>query len=63
LETRGFDQCRKYGEFFVLGCSQCVPSFINGVPCHEHGCVNDTHECAGCNSIIPRRQKYCEDCR
>ena len=19
-------------------CSQCVASFINGVPCHEHGC-------------------------
>ena len=43
-------------------CSQCVASVINGEPCHEHGCPNQTNECHGCNAIVERHQKYCQDC-
>lgn len=43
-------------------CSQCAALVINGIPTHEHGCPNRTHECAGCTARIPYRQKYCEDC-
>lgn len=44
-------------------CSQCEALAINGVPCHETGCPNATHECRGCNARIPVRQRYCENCR
>ena len=44
-------------------CDQCEMLSINGVPCHEKGCPNQTHECKGCNAKIPMNQKYCEDCR
>lgn len=26
--------------YIHVGCSQCEAVFINGVPCHEHGCPN-----------------------
>ena len=45
-----------------VGCSQCSPSVINGTACHEYGCPNETHECHGCCNIVPKNQRYCEDC-
>lgn len=63
LQARGFDQSRtgSHGEVHVR-CSQCEALVVNGTPTHERGCPNATHECRGCNQIIPRRQQYCEDC-
>lgn len=43
-------------------CSQCETLVINGVPCHETGCPNQTFECKGCNNRVSRRGAYCEDC-
>ena len=43
-------------------CEQCQALSINGVACHETGCPNARHECKGCNTLIPMRQKYCEEC-
>jgi hypothetical protein len=66
LTARGFDKSSKVrGSIpprFRVGCSQCEALVINGVPTHEHGCPNATHECKGCNAIVPHRQTYCEDC-
>ena len=64
LAARGFDKSRqvKPGEHIRVGCSQCEALCINGVPTHEIGCPNAMHECAGCNEIIPMRQKYCATC-
>lgn len=41
LHALGFDESR-YGSpgTVMLKCSQCEATFINGVPCHEHGCPN-----------------------
>lgn len=47
---------------YRIGCSQCQALAVNGLPLHERGCPHDTHECAGCNSRIPARQRYCENC-
>jgi hypothetical protein len=44
-------------------CSSCAALVINGVPCHESGCPQDTQECAGCNARVPARQRYCGDCQ
>jgi hypothetical protein len=41
---------------------QCEAVVINGVACHEHGCPNQTHECHGCNAIVARGVRYCEEC-
>lgn len=45
-----------------IKCFQCEASVINGVACHEQGCPNRTHECAGCNVQVPFNQRYCADC-
>ena len=47
---------------FRIRCSQCEVLVINGLPCHETGCPNQTHECKGCDTIVPRGVRYCEDC-
>lgn len=68
LHERGFDQsaheashdANKTG--FKVKCSQCDALCINGVPCHEEGCPNQTHECAECDTQIPKRQRLCESC-
>ena len=44
-------------------CSQCSAAVLNGVACHETGCPHEMHECAGCNEIIPKALKYCDECR
>lgn len=46
-----------------IGCSQCSAAIIQGVACHETGCPNQNHECKGCESIVPRGIRYCEDCQ
>lgn len=68
LDTLGFDESmllpRQNGKRAAwVKCSQCEAMVINDIPAHETGCPNATHECDGCNEIVPARQKYCEDCR
>jgi hypothetical protein len=62
METYGFDTSERRGNQIRVGCSQCQPSVINGVPCHERNCPNEVHECRGCNALISMHQSYCEDC-
>lgn len=64
LEALGFDlSCANTSDSTLsVRCSRCDALVINGVPTHEHGCPNAMHECAGCNEIIPMRQRYCADC-
>ena len=59
----GFDDATKTGRYIKVKCSQCASSAINGIPCHEHGCPNQTFECLGCNARVSRRRQYCEDCQ
>jgi hypothetical protein len=60
--ARGFDQTKRVGTKVLVSCSQCQATRINGVYCHEVGCMNSCHECRGCNTLIPLNQKYCPDC-
>ncbi len=64
LKARGFDRSTKraFETFAHVACSQCEALVINGVACHETGCLNATHECKGCNERIPMRQTWCADC-
>ena len=59
----GRDYCGRFSKAVRLMCSQCEACVINGVACHETGCPNETHECHGCNAIVPRRVRYCEECQ
>lgn len=67
LHQQGFDRTRAretaFGLLISPRCSRCEALVINGVAAHETGCPNQTHECAGCNAIVPRNVKYCEDCQ
>lgn len=66
LISLGFDRsANTFGRENLLSvaCSQCESMVINGVPTHERGCPNTKHECAGCEALVPRGQKYCEDCK
>lgn len=65
LHTLGFDQSRHvpFTRQYFVSCSQCGALCINGAPTHETGCPHAVHECAGCNTLISRRQRYCEDCQ
>lgn len=60
--ARGFDLSTRGGAHVRVRCSQCSAVVVNGHPIHERGCPNDTHECRGCNALIPARQHWCEDC-
>lgn len=62
LQALGFDNSSAGDHSFAVRCSQCDALVINGVPCHESGCPNEMHECKGCWSLVPKNQKYCEDC-
>ena len=63
LEQQGFDASIEVsGGSIRVRCSQCEAMVINGVACHERGCPNETHECFECETLIPKRQRYCEDC-
>ncbi len=65
LRARGFDLAEHvpFTRQYRIRCSQCAALVINGTACHETGCPNDTHECNGCNAIVPARVRYCEECR
>lgn len=60
LQSRGFDSSYITGDReandYVEGCSQCQAVAVNGVACHEHGCPNQTHECAECGEIYLCRE-------
>lgn len=59
----GFDETYDTDDGLRVKCSQCEALVINGTPCHEHGCPHEMHECHGCNALVPRGVKYCDDCR
>ena len=63
LIALGFDLSEREHKRIRVRCSQCAALFLNGIPCHESGCVNEMHECRGCNAIVPRNVKYCSDCQ
>jgi hypothetical protein len=65
LRALGFDESTHmpFTKYFRPKCSCCEAICINGVPCHETGCPQATHECSGCNELIPTNQKYCESCQ
>ena len=64
-DTLNFDLSKHvpFTSNYRIRCSQCAAVVINDIPAHEIGCPNNSHECNGCNSHIPVRQRYCEDCR
>lgn len=61
-ETLGFDASYRDGEYVRIKCHYCEALVINGVPCHETGCTNQTHECFECGTPIPKRARLCESC-
>jgi hypothetical protein len=65
LTARGFDLSYPTRAHVTVRpkCSQCEAVVVNGTACHEHGCPNAKHECSGCNELLPRNVKYCQDCR
>ena len=64
-DTLNFDRTTHipFTRQYRIGCSSCESMVINGTPTHETGCPHAMTECKGCSSIIPKRQRYCEDCR
>lgn len=59
----GFDEStRKPFKTVRASCSKCQAVVINGAPCHEKNCPNEKHECAGCNVLLQRGQRWCRDC-
>ena len=62
-DVLGFDLSTATRGGARVRCSQCEALVINGMPSHERGCPNATHECAGCNARVPVNVKYCEDCQ
>jgi hypothetical protein len=63
LKALGFDQSQQRTGSVRVACSQCEAMVIQGTPCHESGCPNALHECAGCNELVPMRVKYCAECQ
>jgi hypothetical protein len=67
LKARGFDQTelvKVNGEPRTrVRCSSCAVAIINGLACHETGCPNARHECAGCGALIGRSFRYCDECQ
>lgn len=63
-DTLKFDESRHvpFTKQYRIRCSQCASLVVNGIPLHERGCPNDTHECNGCNERIPANQRYCNSC-
>lgn len=69
--TQGFDASTRrtrdddgrFSSRVHLGCTGCDATVINGVPCHEAGCPNQTFECRGCDAVVERRGAYCADCQ
>jgi len=46
LRNLGFDKSYHvpFTKQFHVGCSQCEALCINGIPCHETGCLNEKKE-------------------
>lgn len=64
LLALGFDlSAPSSGRNYSVRCSQCAALVINGMPAHETGCPHAMHECHGCNTLVPVRVRYCEDCQ
>jgi hypothetical protein len=65
LHAQGFDRSHAipFEKGARVGCSQCDAVCVNGTPCHETGCPNQTFECKGCNAEVSRRGAYCPDCQ
>lgn len=64
LVELGFDNSTAHParEGYRVACSQCAAVVVNGVPSHERGCRNAVHECAGCDVLIPARERWCGYC-
>lgn len=67
-ETLGFDESEHIPgtKNYRVRCSCCDALSINGTPCHERGCSNQSHECRECGSTIPAGESCncmepCED--
>lgn len=59
----GFDETKRASTGrYIVKCSACAVSAINGVHTHEGGCPNMKRRCRGCDNIIPHNQIYCKDC-
>lgn len=60
----GFDRSTTAveGTVLIAECSQCSVVCINGVPCHERGCPNQTSECAECGCVVPHGTRLCVAC-
>lgn len=65
IRALGFDLSTHvaFTKNFRVACSCCEALVINGCPTHETGCSQAVHECNGCNTLIPIKQRYCADCR
>jgi rRNA maturation endonuclease Nob1 len=65
LRVRGFAGSAHipFTKQYRVRCHSCEALVIQSTPCHETGCPEATHECAGCNSIISTRQRWCADCQ
>ena len=46
LREKGFDLSSHvpFTKHYNVRCSQCEAAVINGVPCHERGCLNEPKE-------------------
>lgn len=64
IHALGFDESVRepFNSSIKVRCSCCSAAVINGTPCHERGCPNQVNECQGCNALVPRNVRYCEDC-
>lgn len=53
----GFDESSLDDEegstYLRVACSCCAALVINGTPCHERGCSNQSRECPECGCDIP----------
>lgn len=63
LQTLGFDQSWITDHDDIrVACSQCQAACINGIPCHETGCINTPHKCRECGTMHATRQEAVQCC-
>lgn len=65
LIALGFDKSErlKPTRSIRVKCSQCLALVVNGTATHETGCPNQKSECNGCDAIVDKGVRYCEDCQ
>lgn len=51
VQALGFDQSTKDGRYVRVRCSQCAAMTINGTPCHEARCPNESRRRRGRGSF------------